>query len=151
MILLGVVAAVLIVGAIALFGGGDEEEVVTQTVTPTAPTPEKAKKEQKKGGEANASKAGGAAAAGGPCGTHGSISNLRASGTGCNEALAVAKQWERRQEECNTIDDPNSPSGYKRTCTVSGYKCTARRDVRSDRRFVGCDRGSARIRFDYNA
>jgi hypothetical protein len=88
--------------------------------------------------------------AGSACAGTGGISKLKASGTSCSEAQAVAKQWERMSNSCNTIDNPNSPEGYKRTCTVSGYRCTATRDTRSDRRFVACTKGSAKIRFTWS-
>jgi hypothetical protein len=149
-----VVAAIVIVAGAAfavagLLSGDDESDVVvTETVPPAAEEASKDKKKQKDG-EAGAKDSG--APAGGPCGSRGSISQLRVSGGTCDQASAVANAWEKRQDDCSTIDNPNSPEGYKRTCTVSGYRCTATRDTRSDKRFVSCSRDATRIKFTFLA
>jgi hypothetical protein len=142
--------AALLVGAAlvlsgCLFGGDDEVTTVTDTVTPTAPekSKQKDKKKDSKKGE------GTGAAAGGACSGTEQITRLRASGVSCGQAISVAKRWQRRVSQCNTIDDPGSPIGLKRTCTVSGFKCTATRDRTSDERDVRCTRGSARITYTY--
>lgn len=146
------IALFLAAAALALPGclGGDDDEVttLTETVPPTVTDQAKDEKKKKKD-KAQDGQAGGAAASGGACGGAGAVSKLVASGTSCGEARAVAKQWERMQDRCSTTDNPNSPSGYRRTCTVSGYKCVARRDTRSDRRFVTCTKGGAKIRFNF--
>jgi hypothetical protein len=67
----------------------------------------------------------------------------------CDEATAVASAWNRDQDRCNTIDDPSSPEGYNRTCTVEDYTCRAKRDVKSDARSVACAMGPAQVRFTW--
>jgi hypothetical protein len=83
------------------------------------------------------------------CTTAKTISNLKFTGVPCTQAAAVAGEWNERIDDCNTIDDPNSPEGYNRTCTVQTYTCRAKRDVRSDARFVACGKGAATIRFTW--
>ncbi|HEX6586380.1 MAG TPA: hypothetical protein VF052_06480 [Solirubrobacterales bacterium] len=71
------------------------------------------------------------------------------AGTDCASALAIADAWEANPNQCNTIDDPQSPEGYKRSCSVEGYTCEAKRDVHSDGRFVSCTQGGASVRFTW--
>ena len=83
------------------------------------------------------------------CETGKAISRLKFQGVACDEAAAVADAWDRDQKRCNTIDDPGSPLGFNRTCTVEDYTCKARRDVKSDARFVACGKGGAQVRFTW--
>jgi hypothetical protein len=83
------------------------------------------------------------------CTTAKAISNLKFTGIPCTQAASVADEWNDRVDDCNTIDDPNSPQGYNRTCTVQTYTCRAKRDVKSDARFVACAKGAATIRFTW--
>jgi hypothetical protein len=83
------------------------------------------------------------------CTTAKAISNLKFTGIPCTQAAAVSDEWNERVDDCNTIDDPNSPEGYNRTCTVQTYTCRAKRDVKSDARFVACAKGSTTIRFTW--
>jgi hypothetical protein len=83
------------------------------------------------------------------CTTAKAISNLKFAGIPCTQAAAVADEWNERVDDCNTIDDPNSPEGYNRTCTVQTYTCRAKRDVKSDARFIACAKGSATLRFTW--
>jgi hypothetical protein len=83
------------------------------------------------------------------CDTDKAISQLKFTGVPCAQAAAVADEWNRMQDRCNTIDDPNSPEGYNRTCTVQSYTCKAKRDVKSDARFVACAKGTSQIRFTW--
>ena len=75
--------------------------------------------------------------------------DFKFSGTDCSTALGVATAWDQNGKVCNTVDNPNSPAGYNRTCSVAGYNCTAKRDVRSDGRFVTCTQGGASVRFTW--
>jgi hypothetical protein len=75
--------------------------------------------------------------------------DFKFSGTDCSTALGVATAWDQNGKACNTVDNPNSPEGYNRTCSVAGYTCTAKRDVRSDGRFVTCTQGGASVRFTW--
>jgi hypothetical protein len=83
------------------------------------------------------------------CDTDKAISQLKFQGVPCAQAAAVADEWNRMQDRCNTIDDPNSPEGYNRTCTVQSYTCKAKRDVKSDARFVACSKGTAQLGFTW--
>ena len=145
-IVLALGGAAFAVGAL-LSGDDDSEVVVTQTQPTTAKDGSKKQKEEEKKGGAEDKSAG--AATGGPCSSGGMISDLRVRGGSCAEATTVANQWQRNQSRCSTIDDPDSDIGYRRTCTVSGYRCTAKRDTRSDRRFVTCTKGSTRVAFTH--
>ena len=71
------------------------------------------------------------------------------NGLDCSSAVAVAKAWDADGKDCNTIDNPNSPEGYHRTCTVNGFTCNARRDIHSDGRFVTCTQGGQSVRFTW--
>jgi hypothetical protein len=75
--------------------------------------------------------------------------DFKFSGTDCSTALGVATAWDQNGKACNTVDNPNSPAGYNRTCSVVGYTCTAKRDVHSDGRFVSCTQGGASVRFTW--
>ena len=86
---------------------------------------------------------------GNACETAKAISQLKFQGLACEEAAAVADAWDRDQDRCNTIDDPESPQGYNRTCSVESYACKAKRDVKSDARFVACAKGPAQVRFTW--
>jgi len=83
------------------------------------------------------------------CETGQAISRLKFKGIPCDEAAPVADAWDRAQNRCNTIDDPESPRGYNRTCTVEDYTCRAKRGVKSDARFVACAKGPAQVRFTW--
>jgi hypothetical protein len=75
--------------------------------------------------------------------------DFKFSGLDCTEALGVATAWDQNGKDCNTVDNPNSPDGYNRTCSVNGYTCTAKRDVHSDGRFVSCTQGGQSVRFTW--
>jgi hypothetical protein len=71
------------------------------------------------------------------------------TGLDCSSAVAVAQAWDQDGKDCNTIDNPNSPEGYHRTCTVSGFTCNATRDIHSDGRFVTCTQTGQSVRFTW--
>jgi hypothetical protein len=85
----------------------------------------------------------------GGCAIPARYQDFKFSGVDCTTALGIADAWDANPNECNTIDNPNSPEGYKRTCSVEGYTCEAKRDVHSDGRFVTCTQGGASIRFTW--
>jgi hypothetical protein len=147
-----VLAAAAVVGAIGC--GSDEsgqettaEPVTIPTVTaplPTGTAVETAQPEKPKTPEASAP--GGTPAA---CVIPARYQDFKFSGVDCAGALAVADAWDASPNQCNTIDNPDSPLGYNRTCEVEGYTCNAKRDVRSDGRFVSCTQGGASVRFTW--
>jgi hypothetical protein len=89
--------------------------------------------------------AGGAA----PCSIPDAYQDFKFTGIDCSGALTVAKAWDANGKTCNTVDNPESPIGPQRTCTVNGYSCTAKRDIHSDNRFVTCTQGGQSIRFTW--
>jgi hypothetical protein len=75
--------------------------------------------------------------------------DFKFTGLDCNAAIAVATAWDSNGKSCNTVDNPESPIGPQRTCTVNGYSCTAKRDIHSDARFVTCTQGGQSVRFTW--
>ncbi|HEU4979843.1 MAG TPA: hypothetical protein VFT14_01415 [Solirubrobacterales bacterium] len=149
--LVGLGAAALL----ALAGGcGDDsgEEETTEQVSIPSPTSPIAPGTTTSAAPAAPAKkqeteATGGSAAG--CSVPANYESFRFAGTDCASALAIADAWEANPNQCNTIDDPNSPEGYKRSCSVEGYTCEAKRDVHSDGRFVSCTQGGASVRFTW--
>jgi hypothetical protein len=145
------VAAALVV---AIGCGSDEsgqetaaEQVSVPSVTAPIPTgttanPAQGGKTETKGAPATGGSSGG-------CSIPARYQDFKFSGVDCASALAVADAWDASPDKCNTIDNPDSPLGYNRSCSVEGYSCDAKRDVRSDGRFVTCTQGGASIRFTW--
>jgi hypothetical protein len=75
--------------------------------------------------------------------------NFKYTGLSCDAAVAVATAWDQNGKTCNTVDNPESPIGPKRTCSVEGFSCLAKRDVTSDARFVTCTQGGQSVRFTW--
>jgi hypothetical protein len=84
-----------------------------------------------------------------PCAIPDAFQDFKYTGLDCSAALAVAQAWNSNGKDCNTIDNPNVDEGYRRTCEVEGYSCTAKRDIHSDARFVTCTQGGRSIRFSW--
>ncbi len=85
----------------------------------------------------------------GPCTVPDAYQDFKFTGIDCTAALAVATAWDRSGKTCNTVDNPDSPIGPQRTCSVEGFTCTAKRDKKSDARFVTCSQGGQSIRFTW--
>ena len=83
------------------------------------------------------------------CSAPAAFEDFKFSGLDCDGALTVAKAWDANGKTCNTVDNPDSPIGPQRTCTVNGYSCTAKRDINSDARFVTCTQGGRSVRFTW--
>jgi hypothetical protein len=75
--------------------------------------------------------------------------HLTYNGIDCSGAVAVATAWDQDGKDCNTVDNPDVPEGYKRTCSVEGFTCEAKRDTKSDARFVSCTQGGQSVRFTW--
>jgi hypothetical protein len=75
--------------------------------------------------------------------------DFKYTGLDCASAVAVATAWDQDAKDCNTVDNPNVDEGYHRTCSVEGFTCSAKRDVKSDARFVSCTQGGQSIRFTW--
>jgi hypothetical protein len=105
-------------------GGGGKKKKPAQTTTTT----------------------GGSAA---PCSVPDAYQDFKHTGIDCSAAVALATEWDRMADVCNTVDNPNVDEGYNRTCSVEGFTCRAKRDTRSDARFVSCTQGGQSIRFTW--
>jgi hypothetical protein len=114
--------------------------ISTETTT-TAPGGEG----KKKPAQTTTSAPGGA----GSCIVPDAFQDFKYTGIPCTSAVIVAQAWDANGKTCNTVDNPNSPDGYNRTCSVEGFTCRAKRDVHSDNRFVTCTQGGQSIRFTW--
>lgn len=85
----------------------------------------------------------------GGCTIPDAFTNFKYTGVACTAAVAVASAWDQDGKDCNTVDNPNVDEGYHRTCSVEGFTCTAKRDVKSDARFVTCTQGGQSVRFTW--
>jgi hypothetical protein len=144
--------------AVALIGasgcGSDEsgqENTAPQVSVPpvTSPIPTGTAANPAQGGQAKPKKpppTGGSSAG---CTIPVTYQNFQFAGVDCASAVAVADAWDASPDKCNTIDNPDSPLGYNRTCELEGYTCDTKRDVRSDGRFVTCTQGGVSIRFTW--
>lgn len=84
-----------------------------------------------------------------PCTVPEAYQDFKSTGIDCTAAVALATDWDRNGKDCNTVDNPNVDAGYNRTCEVEGFTCTAKRDVKSDARFVTCTQGGQSVRFTW--
>ena len=84
-----------------------------------------------------------------PCSVPVAYQDFKYTGIDCSAALAVATAWDRNGNTCNTVDNPESPIGPQRTCSVEGFTCSAKRDMYSDARFVTCTQGGQIVRFTW--
>jgi hypothetical protein len=114
---------------------------------PTTTTPGTATGGGKKQGQTSTTAGGGGGAT--ECAIPDAYQDFKFTGLDCTAAVAVATAWDRNGNECNTVDNPNVDEGYNRTCTVEAFTCTAKRDVKSDARFVSCTQGGQSIRFTW--
>ncbi len=84
-----------------------------------------------------------------PCSIPDAYQDFKFTGLDCTAAVGVATAWDRNGKTCNTVDNPDSPIGPQRTCSVEGFTCTAKRDIHSDARFVTCTQGGQSVRFTW--
>ena len=161
--LVGAVTAVALLAALA--GCGSDEsgqdttaaspETQVSIASPTSPIPTTTAATgtttttgggpKKKPAPTTTTDAGGAA----PCTIPVAYQDFKYTGIDCSAAVALATTWDRNAKTCNTVDNPNVDAGYNRTCTLEGFTCRAKRDVRSDARFVNCSQGGQTIRFTW--
>jgi hypothetical protein len=112
---------------------------------PTTTTPSTTATSGKKQGEATTTTATGS----GACSIPDAYTNFKFTGLDCTAAVAVATAWDQNGKTCNTVDNPESPIGPQRTCSVEGFSCLAKRDIHSDARFVTCTQGAQSVRFTW--
>jgi len=117
---------------------------VTSPLSTTAPSTSTVAEAKPKPSKTTTSTGGSA-----PCVAPDAYQDFKYSGLDCSSAVAVAQAWDQNGKTCNTVDNPESPIGPQRTCTVNGYSCTAKRDIHSDARFVTCMQGGASVRFTW--
>jgi hypothetical protein len=113
---------------------------IATTTASTTPAPGGKKK-----GQTTTTTAGGSTS----CSIPDAYTDFKYTGLDCTAALAVAAAWDQNGKTCNTVDNPESPIGPQRTCSVEGYSCTAKRDIHSDARFVTCTQGGQSVRFTW--
>jgi hypothetical protein len=143
--------AALVTGGCGSDSSGEDTTVAASVPTVTSPletasTPSTTAPGKKGGGQTTPSSGG---VSPGDCAIPDAFQNFKFTGVGCTDAVAVAQEWDSMGNECNTVDNPNVDEGYNRTCSVEGYSCTAKRDVKSDGRFVTCTQGGQSIRFTW--
>jgi hypothetical protein len=137
--------------------GSDESGQTTAPATqvsipsPTSPIPTTTTAPTTTGGGQNKKPAPTTTSAGGsaPCTVPDAYQDFKYTGVDCAAAVALATEWDRNGNRCNTVDNPNVDEGYNRTCEVQGFTCDAKRDVRSDQRFVSCTQGGQSVRFTW--
>ena len=83
------------------------------------------------------------------CSIPDAYTDFKYTGLDCTAAVAVATAWDQNGKTCNTVDNPESPIGPQRTCSVEGFSCLAKRDIHSDARFVTCTQGGQSVRFTW--
>ncbi len=162
--LLASIAAVILLGVISGCGSDSSGETTdsananangaTSVSVPsvTSPIPTTTTMTTAEGGKAKTTETTTTAPTGGgsgACSVPAAFEDFKFSGLDCDAALTVAKAWDANGKTCNTVDNPESPIGPQRTCTVNGYSCTAKRDIHSDARFVTCTQGGRSVRFTW--
>ncbi len=152
----------LILGAVALIGllagcgsdssGETDTSASVSIPTPTSPIPTTTSASTTTGGGKKKEKtttttptSGGSAS----CGIPDAYTDFKYTSLDCSAAVAVAQAWDQNGKTCNTVDNPESPIGPQRTCSVEGFSCTAKRDIHSDARFVTCTQGGQSVRFTW--
>jgi hypothetical protein len=113
---------------------------------PTTTTPSTTATSGKKKGQATTTNGGVSA---GTCSIPDAYTDFKFTGLDCTAAVAVATAWDQNGKTCNTVDNPESPIGPQRTCSVEGFSCLAKRDIHSDQRFVTCTQGGQSVRFTW--
>ena len=152
----------LILGAVALIGlvagcGSDSSgesaspnpSTEVSLPTPTSPIPTTTTASTTAGGGKKKVQTATAPAPSGGCVVPDAYTDFKYTGLDCSAALAVAQAWDQNGKTCNTVDNPDSPIGPQRTCSVEGFSCTAKRDIHSDARFVTCTQGGQSVRFTW--
>lgn len=152
----------LILGAVALIGllagcGSDSSgesaspnpSTEVSLPTPTSPIPTTTTASTTAGGGKKKVRTTTAPAPSGGCVVPDAYTDFKYTGLDCSAALAVAQAWDQNGKTCNTVDNPDSPIGPQRTCSVEGFSCTAKRDIHSDARFVTCTQGGQSVRFTW--
>ena len=150
--------ALAAVAVLALAGCGSDSSGQTSNSTPTqaalpvitsplATTTAPATSVPAGKGKAKTTNTTGGSAAG--CTVPDAYQDFKYTGIDCTSAVSVAQAWDQDGKDCNTVDNPNVPEGFKRTCSVEGFTCEAKRDVHSDGRFVTCTQGGQSVRFTW--
>jgi hypothetical protein len=83
------------------------------------------------------------------CAIPDAFQDFKYTGLDCQTAVIIAQAWDANGKTCNTVDNPNVDAGYKRSCSIEGFNCLAKRDIHSDNRFVTCTQGGRSVRFTW--
>jgi hypothetical protein len=143
-------ALALLAGCGSDSSGEDSTTTAVSIPSPTSPigttsTPASTTTSTKKQGQTTTTASGGSSS----CSIPEAYTDFKYTGLDCTAAVAVATAWDQNGKTCNTVDNPESPIGPQRTCSVNGYSCTAKRDIHSDARFVTCTQGGQSVRFTW--
>jgi len=151
--LLGVVALLALLAGCGSDSSGESASPNPSTEvslpTPTSPIPTTTTASTTAGGGKKKGQTTTAPAPSGGCAVPDAYTDFKYTGLDCTAALAVATAWDQNGKTCNTVDNPDSPIGPQRTCSVEGFSCTAKRDIHSDARFVACTQGGQSVRFTW--
>jgi hypothetical protein len=157
--LLGVAALLALLALLVLLAGCGSDSSGESTSpnpstevslpTPTSPIPTTTTASTTAGGGKKKGQTTTAPAPPGGCVVPDAYTDFKYTGLDCTAALAVATAWDQNGKTCNTVDNPDSPIGPQRTCSVEGFSCTAKRDPYSDGRFVTCTQGGQSVRFTW--
>jgi hypothetical protein len=156
---LGIVASAALLVALAGCGSDESGQTTAPSAptqvsipSPTSPIPTTATApntvttgKKKKQAAGTTTSTGGSA----PCTIPDAYQDFKFTGLDCSAAVALATEWDSMLNQCNTVDNPNVDEGYNRTCGVQGFTCRAKRDVKSDARFVSCAQGGQSVRFTW--
>jgi len=151
-----ILGAVVLIGLLAGCGSDSSGESASPNPstevslpTPTSPIPTTTTASTTAGGGKKKGQTTTAPAPSGGCAVPDAYTDFKYTGLDCTAALAVATAWDQNGKTCNTVDNPDSPIGPQRTCSVEGFTCLAKRDRFSDARFVTCTQGGQSVRFTW--
>jgi len=151
-----ILGAVVLIGLLAGCGSDSSGESASPNPstevslpTPTSPIPTTTTASTTAGDGKKKGQTTTAPAPSGGCAVPDAYTDFKYTGLDCTAALAVATAWDQNGKTCNTVDNPDSPIGPQRTCSVEGFTCLAKRDIHSDARFVTCTQGGQSVRFTW--
>ena len=150
--MLGTAAALCLAAGCGSDSSGESTPSVPTQVsipTPTSPIPTTTTAAPAPGGGKKKTQTTTTSSAPASCTSPDAYQDFKDTGLDCSAAVAVAQAWDQNGKTCNTVDNPESPIGPQRTCSVEGFSCTAKRDIHSDARFVTCTQGGQSVRFTW--
>ena len=129
--MLGTAAALCLAAGCGSDSSGESTPSVPTQVsipTPTSPIPTTTTAAPAPGGGKKKTQTTTTSSAPASCTIPDAYQDFKYTGLDCSAAVAVAQAWDQNGKTCNTVDNPESPIGPQRTCSVEGFSCTAKRD-----------------------